>query len=310
MNKRLRHLIGLLKEAGLNNEANELKSLLIKYSFQDNKNLQLWQGVLYELEAPRPLQIQGKALQWLFSANEELKDVSKELQGADEKEIKDALKIVEQVSKNTNLSVEELEKLSSMKWDKELVKTAQWGWLKGIGSGVLKSLPLVGVIFSFLLVCKNVYYSFVEYNKLVSEASQIGLSWADTLQPSKMNSKIKEYYNNPEKMRLAVRTTRTARTFVDEGVSLIANTVDFIKDIIMLFAAIPSLGLSIAIDVGISILIFIVELAVEEGYKSLYNPALQNARERAESMISVLVSKIDHADAEKSYEAAWSELIS
>ena len=82
MNKELKYLIDILREAQLKAEAAELMHLLIKSAEIYDVNLQSWQAVITELDKPYDTQIQGKAILYIAEAIKNLakmavKDLSK-----------------------------------------------------------------------------------------------------------------------------------------------------------------------------------------------------------------------------------------
>lgn len=303
MNNNLKHLSKELKSLGLNDASRDISSIL--KNAQESDDVQMWQAVIDEVQRPDPDQIADVAAKYVVKGVMGLLSAAEKLKGIPKEDIELALEIGSSVPgaiKGASINLEVIEKFS--RDFNSLNKTAQMSWLNGVGrfgAGALKVIPIIGVVFSAALAIKNLYYGFVEYSKLSSLSSQIGLHWTDTLFADKIISKINEFSDNPEQLIQTVKVCKSASIFVDEAISLAANSIDFIKDLLFLiveaaggigsvvippgWAAMLAIG---SVDVGISFIIMIIEYYAESAAKEKYKVALGDIKSIAEKKIAVM----------------------
>jgi hypothetical protein len=278
VDKELKYLIDILKEANLNREADELTHLLIKSANIVGGDLEAWKAVLNEIERPHETQVQTKAIVYLVEAAKNLKDAAA-LKEADPEDIKDSAEKLRVVMSNMNMTSEDF-----------FVKEA----------GAMALLGKAAPLFSFLIAIKNVYYGFQEFKKVQGKSGDVGLNWMDTLQPAKMMSKAKEYSESPVELKTVVELTKSGSLLWDEGISFVVNLLDGFKDILLLmptvlgyFAGLGIGGLTVsAIDFGISMLLWLaVEAPAEKFMKTLYLPNLEFITGTAQMAIASLIEQ-------------------
>lgn len=303
LNLKLKKLAEGLSALKLNRDALEVLSLVkISQSKSD------WQMVIEEIEKPAEPQMLDRAIQYVVNGAIQLTGVANNLKETDPSTIEGAAEIVSKMGKSASNNLEILQKYASLTTfkpiisDSDQLKTAQMQWLKSLlgqegaakaiaetggllGKGGGKMIPVIGFIFSGILAIKNIYYGFYEYQKLVSEASELGISWFDTLYPNKLSHLVKQNSNEPDKLILLARITKTAKAFWDEAISAAANTLDAVKDFIFLFLEIGSMGLAIAGDIGISLVLWMIEEGTESAVHQHYDVVLKHIRTIAEDKL-------------------------
>jgi hypothetical protein len=295
----------LAKQLDYLNHTSEAKKVLeiIKYSenelFENATSIEAneidrWRKLLEEVQAPIPQQIFGRSIKYLVRGGLELYEVSQQLKDLDISEIEAIINLAKKASFGSHNSID------------DIIKKAELDWTNPAGKGAGKSLkliPYIGVIFSGALAIKNLAYGLYEFSILVEEANKIGLSWYDTLYPERIAHSVNEYQNSPEDLKIAVKTVKSAKVFVDEGISFVANSIDFAKDFIFLLiefaVALTGIG-AVAVgtaDFTSSALIAIVEYQAEIGSKEHYDRVLEIITDIAESNIQNLTpAKDDNID--------------
>lgn len=269
MDKKLKYLIDILKEAELYKEANELTSLLVKSANVIENEIVKWQSVIEELEKRPNVQIQTKALLYLIEGAKNLA-AAEPLKSATPEEIANASKIFKSSMKRNESPEDFLKK----------------------NAGVMSMMGKVTPFFSFVIALKNIYYGFQEFKKIQSESEKIGMSWMDTLLPSKTMKKAKELQEDPESLKLVTKITKSAMLLWDEGISLIVNLIDGFKDMFFLFADLGTLGWSAPLDFSLSMLLWLaVEVPAEAAMKSFYEPQLRFTKTKAQMMIASLIEQ-------------------
>jgi hypothetical protein len=276
-----------------------------------------WTELLDEAQAPIPPQIFGKAIRFVVKGGVDLYNAATKLQELDPKEIKATIDLAQKVpgiSSRGSYNFEKMEKIAKLLEEKfpgrmiteTLIKNSQADWItsilgpsgKGVGYG-LKLIPYIGVVFSALLAIKNLIYGIWEYTILIKEASKINLSWYETLDTAKLADKVKEYEKDPENLKIAVRTTKSAKVFMDEGISFVANGIDAVKDVIFLIieAALTPTGWGAVVaggaDMASSGVIAIIEYGLEEDMAQRYDRVLEMIVEIAEDNIQRLTPAAD-----------------
>lgn len=278
MDKELKYLIDILKEAKLDREADELMHLLVKSATVVQEDLEAWQNVLGEIDRPNEIQVQTKAILYLIEAARGLGE-AEELKEVGPEDIKDSAKNLKLVMSNLKMTPDEF-----------FVKQA----------GPMAMLGKAAPLFSFIIALKNIYYGFQEFKKIQSKAGDVGMNWMDTLQPSKLMTKAKEYSQSPIELKIVVELTKSARLLWDEGISLVVNLLDGFKDILFLmptlvgyFAGMGIGGITVSvIDFSISMLLWLlVEAPAERLMKSLYRPNLEFIKGTAQMAIASLVEQ-------------------
>jgi len=260
MGRKLKNLIAVLIEAELHEEADEIAQLIKKKA---QLNPTGWQDVIDLIDSPYPTQIQERAFKHLSKAASSLGKAAEGLKGLSSEEIFALAQKHQDLASKADFSESALNKYAG-------------------------NISLTEKAFHFLTllaVFKNIYYGFQEFKKIQKNASALNINWMDTLQPVKMGHYSHKYANDPNRMLILVELLRNARTFLVETLSALINVIDGVKDIIMLFAAIPSMGLSLIVDFGISILLWLaveepLEAAMERHYDSLLSEARSTALDK------------------------------
>jgi hypothetical protein len=185
-----------------------------------------------------------------------------------------------------------LTKTAQMEWAKKL-----WGGTKFMGEKSLRILPVIGFIFSFMIALKNFVYGLTAFSKLAADSSLIGLSWLEILFPEKLNQKVQEFKNEPTKLVTLVNLTKYSKEFSDEGISFVANSIDFVKDIIFLFIDIGSFGWLTVGDISLSVIIMALEMLAESNTLVKFDSIITQIASIASGKIQQL-STIDFSDEE------------
>lgn len=278
MDKQLKHLIDILREAELVREADELNYLLIKAASTVENNLFAWQAVIDELDRPADLQLPDRAVQYLVEAARNLV-AAEPLQKLSPEEINESAERIGTIMSR-----------SKMNPDQFFVKNA----------GIMSMLDKAAPLFSFIVALKNIYYGFQEFKKVQASAGYVELNWMDTLQPSKLTIKAREFQNAPDDLVEIVKLSKSGMIMWDEGISLIVNLIDGFKDVMLTIPTVISYigtmgvaGLALtAIDFSISMLLWLaVESPAENLMREQYEPVFNLIRYTAQITIAALIEQ-------------------
>ena len=295
--QKIERLANFLLEMNLEKEAYELMGLFQRKSASQNFAVSDWYQVLEEIKSPYIDPAYQTLSKYLKSASSYLKESAKGLADAtveDIKNITDNIPIEELISKASQrdsllkyaseFSSNSLEKVAEFcikeKWiERPNYKRANWWkYVKTLsGASARFLLPFVSLIFAAI----NFYYCAVEFSKLMTDIPEAGLSWYEPLQPKRLLEAAEENQENPDLLQKLARAIKTSKIFVDELISLIANSIDGIKDIIFFFSNLASGGLTLPLDLGISFLIMCVEWSIEGKALPLYDQALAYIKDTA-----------------------------
>jgi hypothetical protein len=265
-----------------------------------------WQLVLDEVSKPAPSGVFGQAIQYVKSGMAGLTEASKRLANVPQEDIRDAIEYGTKIPgavTGGSINLDVIEKFSRQ--FEAMNKTAQMAALKGLGSKALKIMPIIGVVFSGAFAIKNIIYGFVEYGRLSALSGEIDMLWYETLFADNINKKIEEFRDNPNKLVSTVKVCKSAKIFVDEAISAVANSVDFVKDFAFLILEgliaagsiiVPAgwgafLGIT-SVDILLSVIIWIIEYYAEGAAMEKYDIALANVSDIAEQKIQSF-SEID-----------------
>lgn len=298
---KIEKLAEFLVDMGLENEAHELLGLFQKEAIAKQPDILDWYEVIDEVNAPYNDTGYAALSKYLNNASAYLKNASEGLMNATPEDIKNITDVIpletliSKASQRKNFLKYSADKdgdiiagLIDFCVNENLIarpnyKQANW-WkhLKMIGGNSARYvLPFVSLIFAAI----NFYYCAVEFSKLMTEIPEAGLSWYEPLQPGKLLQAAQNNQDDPDLLKKIVKATKTSKVFVDEFISLIANSIDGIKDIIFFLANLLTGGLTLAIDLGISFLIMCVEWAAEGATLHLYDKVITFIREVAASKI-------------------------
>jgi len=314
----LNALADFLSKEGFAQELGDLKKLLVlgQQTFTESD----WKNVIAEVEKPLDPTGLDLAINYMVNGAFQLAKSAKKLEGVEPETIQEASGLVAQINKESSLNYD-LAKIASLSENAPISKEAQIQWLKQFlgpkatsllsqtTKGGAKIVPVVGALFSFIFAAKNIYYGYYQYQKLVSDASAVGLSAKDTLSPKKLSQQISLSSENPNELTLLAKTTKTARAFWDEAISGAANSIDFVKDIIFLVLEFGSAGLAIIGDIGISIILMLIEAGAESEVLGSYDGVLKYIKTLAEEGLRKLEPKKEYLQFEKEDEDTrkWQE---
>lgn len=264
MNQNLFHLYKYLHQNGLIVEAQLVSNVVEKTTA-----LKEWQNVLNATREPLPDQIMT-AIQYLKNGATEMYKNMEPIKNLSEDDLKNLVILASKaqtLQSQGQINLETLTKQGQAQLAKSL-----WSGTKLLGKQTLHLMPYVGFIFSFLFGLKNFVYGLTTFAKLAKDSEQIGLTWLEILFPGKLNEKVTIYKNDPKQMQILTRLTRYSQEFSTEGISLIANIIDFIKDVIFLFIDIGSFGWLIVGDISLSIILMAIQYVVQsESYELFEN---------------------------------------
>lgn len=149
-------------------------------------------------------------------------------------------------------------------------------------------LPLVTLLFGI----KNFYICWKELSKILSGIDFSGLEPKHILYPEYISSRLEEEKNNPEEIKKIILFNKSARSFMDDFISLFSNITDFIIDLIFIIPSIATLGAASSINIGISLLIASIELISEGAVLSKYDAVNKKA-------YSICIKEINKLTVEK-----------
>lgn len=186
-----------------------------------------------------------------------------------------------------------LAQISSQQANSHQLKTAQLKIIKDLGAKGLRLMPLIGFMFSFLIALKNFMYGFATFAKLAKDSSQIELNWFEILFPNKLNEKIDQYQDDPKHLKIVTQLTKYSKEFSDEIISLVANSLDFIKDIIFIFIDVGSFGWMTVGDISLSFILMGLEMLVEANVLPQFDQLLTKIGDIAKQHLQQTSSEID-----------------
>lgn len=264
-----------LEKIGLIEEAGRIFQLA-----QNQPELQSWQEVITAAQEPVSDQILT-AIRYVTEGASAMYENAQTLNQLSDDDLK---LLVEIASKTHNNDATDFNALT---------KNAQMGLVKSLGTKALRLMPVIGFIFSFLIALKNFVYGLTTFAKLVKDCSQIDLNWLEVLFPEKLNEKVSQYQNDPEKLKVLTQLTKYSKEFSDEGISFLANVIDFIKDIIFLFIDVGSFGWLTVADVSLSFILMGIEYVIESNTLPMFDPIIKKIVFIANNKIQELSSVID-----------------
>lgn len=255
------------------------ESKLIEKLAQDSSTSE-WQEIIAIVEQPVSDQVLT-AVRYLKQGAMGMYQNAEKLNQLSESDLRTLAEITSKYQKNT---ASQFEKLS---------KTAQMEFLKQLGTKGLRLMPVIGFAFSFLIALKNFVYGLTTFAKLVKDSSQIGLNWFEVLFPNKLNEKVTQYQNDPEQLKIITQLTKYSKEFSDEGISFLANIIDFVKDIIFVFIDVGSFGWLTIGDVGLSFILMGIEKLIESNVLPEFDLILNRIISIANQHIQDLTSQLD-----------------
>ena len=211
----------------------------------------------------------GKAAEKVIYGTVGLFKAAKKLEGVDQ----ETLLLSTEIAEKKIASMNSEEQLIKMAHDHNEIKS--FLIKEGMPSWV-KLIPVIGPIISFSFATKYILSGLNEYERLTSSSEQLGLDWKDTLSPKVLSSFFQSNKEDLDKMVIFSTTANASKTFVDEVISAIANSIDFVKDSIFALLAIFSGGTSLLLDIGLSGLIFFIEWLVEKNALADYELILKS----------------------------------
>lgn len=278
----LRLLSERLNTLGYHQEAEEILKI------SQLSPIQLWQDLIQAANAPVPDQVLTAGRYVSSGVNEMVKN-AQQFSHLSPEELTAGIKLA--LNPKT-AGINQLEKSAQMELAKSL-----WNGTKSLGKGVLRVIPVVGFIFSFLIALKNFVYGLTTFAKLAKDSEQIGLNWLEILFPEKLSGKVKEYKGDPIKLSTLVQLTKYSKEFSDEGISFASNGIDFIKDVIFLFIDVGSFGWLTIGDISLSFILMGLEYLAESQTLPLFDKVIFQVINLAEAQITAL-SKPDFENEE------------
>jgi hypothetical protein len=314
---KIRKLADYLVDIGLEEEACELLNLVKKKASLEAPKIDDWYSVIETVDSEYTSD--SPLYRYLTGAAKHLDKANSGLSGATVDDIKAITDTVPLESLMTSaFKKHNLVKYANIKNEDAMIKSAEfciseglierpnyktanwWKYTKMIGGGSAKYLlPFVSLVFAVI----NFYYVAIEYSKLMSELPEAGLAWYEPLMPGKLLEAAQESKDEPDLLKKIAKATKTSKVFVDELISLTANSIDGLKDIIFLVLDLLTAGTSIAIDLGISFLIMCIEWAIEGIVLPYYDKGITFIRTTATDKIkehfsSSLDNKFDFPELE------------
>ena len=294
MNKKekILSLSDFLTKNNLEVEAQELLSIFDKKAQVNTPDIESWYKVLEEIDSEYIDPAYSSLKRYLTTGSNHLNKAAAGLQGVSKEEVE---RIIQQVP------LEQIIRLASKK--ENLVKySSESGAIKFCeDNGFTKDAGLLGNIIplaSLVFGVVNFYYCSIEFSKLMSEVPEAGLQWYEPLMPKNLMQAAQTNKEAPDKLRTLGKATKTSEIFVEQFISLVSNTIDGIKDLIFIIANVATGFLSVAFDLGISLIIMLIESAVKGEALSIYKKVKSYIRDLS-------VEKI-HKSEMKSFDNLWS----
>jgi len=275
MSRKIIQLALLLETQGFTKEADDVFDLIDPYVNLDAE-LTEWKTAYEKISAPAPKQIHGRLWDSLRESVGSLEDKRSEIDDLDPETLKKGVELTKGVIAQYGYSDEVLLKYSKVGIDEKITKQAIDVTGASWGASALRSIPVVGFIFSFLFVIKNMYYFGTTLPDLLSEAGHFGISPWNSLDAENLEKLRQDHDDDSAKIPLVDKLTKTVRLIKDEFISLLANTIDLIKDIIFAFLSIS--GIAIWFDVGLSVMIMAAEWAIESKALAPFNEIINKIR--------------------------------
>jgi hypothetical protein len=286
-------LNALAHNLGQFNYTDESERILELLKNSQDQDIEKWTAVLEEVRTPIPPNFTEGIIGSIVEGAIDLYQSMGKLSQLDKEDLEATIELASSapgVKTSSGIDFNELKKISVAL--SSGIKTAQLSdWLSRPGAKA-KLIPFVGPVISSILAMNNVIYGLKAYANFVSEAQQIGLSWMDTFYPDKLSNAVSSHSGDPDKMAVAARTTKAARTVQDEAISFLSNSLDAVKDMALLFFAMTG-PLWFGADIGSSVLIVIAEMWAEGQVLPMYDSVLVQIAEIAENAIQRLTPQPD-----------------
>lgn len=273
--KQIKQLQNFLKENSFIGENNNLIKIL---KLAENQDLMKWQQLLEKINAPIPQQIFGQLLSGIVDSSRTMLDSAQQLVDLGDQEIQNLLQSAKQHP----------ELKAALSGDKFIKNAQVLNFLKNLGGKALKLIPLM----SFVIALKNFLYGVREFAYLLIGDKNLGLEWYDIFIPQKISSFIDQNENNCEKLSEIVDVIKSMKIFIDETVSLIVNSIDGVKDLIFLVINFGTGFITFGIDIGISIVLAIIDFFVDKTAKENYNLLLSKIEKITKHQIAALTSNL------------------
>lgn len=253
--QQLENLKKQLKQFGLDKQSSLIENILKFSNYQEE--LGLWKNVINATNE----QIPSNAINIINftkqNYNKMLAEYNKFSQLSNE-ELKYAISLAISLPKSNNENANDY----IMKYaDNNITKYS--GFFSSLGNKALKIVPVIGFLFSFILALKNFIYGIDALYSLLSTADNIDLDPRYIFNYNLISDKVNFYKNDPDKMIILARINNLNQVFYDELISLVANSIDFIKDVIFLILDTGSFGLMTLGDIGLSFLFMFIEMSTE-----------------------------------------------
>jgi hypothetical protein len=307
MNRKLLKLSKSLNALGMPKESKNIVEIF--KAAQIGGTIQEWDITLKEATDPVPEQLPTKAVKYVIKGAIGLYQASQGVQGLSQAELKKAIELAEKMPKvkaSNGYNYKQIKKLAD-KFNKIFpepnsghIKNAQLETAKSLlggaaqlGGMALRVVPFIGVIFSGMLAFKNLIYGFWAYRDLAKESVQIGLHWTETLFPQKIEEKVAQNSNDPEKLTIASKVSKLAKVFVDEAISFVANFIDAIKDLMFAFINAAFFTLTTGLDIGLSFVIMAIEWWAEGKSLAPYSNILNSIADMAKNKIAEFSKSFD-----------------
>lgn len=272
----------------MNYDSNVILEYLIKNSLFSNE-LSDWTEVLNVIRQPIPDQL----LEITKTCSHNIKllnSYASKLSQLSAEDLKTLINMALHSKEASHYNFESLNKRAQ----KELAQKF-WGGTKFLTKETLRLIPFIGFVFSFMLTLKNLIYSILTFAQLLPEAKELGISWIDCLYSSKLLKIIQLNQNDPEKLKMLVKITKYSKMFLDEGISLLANSSDLAKDLIFSFLATGTFGIAGIMDIGLSAVFMALEWSSESAILKDFDLILRK-------ILSITNSKIEELTASSSNE--------
>lgn len=295
IDEKLSFLIAKLEKSNHLDAKNSIIRLQ-KYS-QATDELSKWQEVLNSLSEGYASGTEKAISNIKNSANLLMKEAEK-LKTLDKESIEAAIDKVKKA--NFKIDEEMIKKIAS---NPEIIeKDAQLFNMLG------KVAPAIGVIFSGMFALKNLAAGIYEVTNLINHKTNLNMSWAQVLNPDSFSYMANNNKDNPEKLKDISIATQISKQVWDEGISLIANSIDFVKDLLFIFINLGTGGLTMAVDIGLSIIIMIAEMSAEkvvlEDFQNVLNSISDIANAHIKSLTPALTKWWEKKD-DKPLEKWW-----
>lgn len=271
------------------------KNNLLKFSELENNDLyEDWAKLLEEVDAPYRYPSTFSKIRKLQRVIILSLSKAKELSGIDKNTLEELAKATP-IKDIQKFAKENHTLIKSGTYEESFIKNASfWGFTKTLSLSALRYVfPFVSLIFAIV----HFYFFITEFYRFVTQVLKLDITWQEALSTSFLKSKIEELKDSPKELIPIVSLIKTDSIMITNFISTVLSYLDFVKDIIFFMIAVPSAGGSIAVDIGISVVLFLLELGANTYIISIYQELLNNIKDLAiKNVIDIMFQEAEEKE--------------